>query len=147
MGAVESLPVIYHCAVLILFSSGTLSILVSSKIQALDRVVVLMGTYAALQTTLLPHEESLWNRNITFCSFMCYLFPRTTFVYSLMKAAIQLVDLSSLFTRETTFVTSCLLFCTQSPFWKAIDSKRKEFAPKGSKFFSFREFAEQYLSF
>ena len=50
-------------------------------------------------------------------------------------------DISALlpfFTRETTFVSACLLYCTPNPFWKGVCSKRKEFAPKGSKFFSFR---------
>ena len=49
---------------------------------------------------------------------------------------IQLVDFLRFLTRKTTFATSCLLFCTQGPFWKGVISKRKEF---GSKFFSFRE--------
>ena len=42
------------------------------------------------------------------------------------------------FTRETTFVTSCLLSYASASFWKWGYSKRKEFAPIGSKFFSFR---------
>ena len=41
------------------------------------------------------------------------------------------------FTRETTFVTSCLLSWTLAPFWKGVYSKRKEFAP-GDKFFPLR---------
>ena len=45
-----------------------------------------------------------------------------------------------LFTRETTFVTSSLNYCTPSPFWKGVYSYiyRKEFAPERSKFFPFR---------
>ena len=35
-------------------------------------------------------------------------------------------------------MTSCLLYCKLSPFWKEVYSKRKEFAPTGSKFFPFR---------
>ena len=35
----------------------------------------------------------------------------------------------SYFTREKTFVTSCLLSYTTSPFWKGVYSKREEFAP------------------
>ena len=31
-----------------------------------------------------------------------------------------------------------LLFCTQTPIWKVVCPKRKEFAPRGSKFFPFR---------
>ena len=42
------------------------------------------------------------------------------------------------FTRETTIVTSCLLSCTLSPFWKGICSKRKAFAPIGCNCFPFR---------
>ena len=42
-----------------------------------------------------------------------------------------------LFIRETTFVT-CLLSCIPVPFLKEVSSKRNEFAPSGSKFFSFR---------
>ena len=37
-----------------------------------------------------------------------------------------------------TFVTSCLLSCTQNPFRKEVDSIRNELAPLGSKFFPFR---------
>ena len=36
-------------------------------------------------------------------------------------------------------MTSFLLFCTQNPFRKGVYPKRKEFAPKGSKFFPFRK--------
>ena len=42
------------------------------------------------------------------------------------------------FTRETTFVTSCLMSYTLNSFWKGVCSKRKEFAPLGSKFFPYR---------
>ena len=45
---------------------------------------------------------------------------------------------SAIFTRETTFVTSCLLSYAPNSFWKGIYSKRKEFASTGSKFFPFR---------
>ena len=41
--------------------------------------------------------------------------------------------------RETTFVTHICHPNTPNPFWKGIYSKRKEFAPRGSKFFPFRE--------
>ena len=41
-------------------------------------------------------------------------------------------------TRKTTFVISCFLSCTPSLFRQSVYSKRKEFAPKGSKFFPFR---------
>ena len=54
------------------------------------------------------------------------------------KGLATLGRVSVIFTRETTFVTFCLLFCTSIPFWKRVYSKRKEFAPKGSKFFSFK---------
>ena len=40
--------------------------------------------------------------------------------------------------KEIDHVTSCLLSWTWSPFWKGVYSERKEFAPKGSKFFPFR---------
>ena len=46
--------------------------------------------------------------------------------------------LSPFFTRETIFVTSCLLSWTGIPSQKEVYSKRKEFAPRGSKFFPFR---------
>ena len=42
-----------------------------------------------------------------------------------------------LFVRELFFFTFCLLECTQIPFWKGVYSKRKEFAPSGSKVFPF----------
>ena len=35
-------------------------------------------------------------------------------------------------------MTSCLLFCTPSPFRKGVYSKRKELASEGSQFFPFR---------
>ena len=35
------------------------------------------------------------------------------------------------------FCDFLLIFCTQIPFWKGVCSNRKEFAPIGSKFFSF----------
>ena len=43
------------------------------------------------------------------------------------------------FTREATFVTSSLLSSTLGLFWKGVCFQRKEFAPKGSKFFPLRE--------
>ena len=36
------------------------------------------------------------------------------------------------------FFFFCLITCTQAPSEKGVYSKRKEFAPKGSKFFPFR---------
>ena len=39
---------------------------------------------------------------------------------------------------STNSVTSYLLFCTLTAFCKEVYSKRKEFAPTGSKFFPFR---------
>ena len=44
---------------------------------------------------------------------------------------------SFLCTRKRTFF-EFLCFPAQCPFWKVVYSKRKEFAPKGSKFFPFR---------
>ena len=41
------------------------------------------------------------------------------------------------FTKESTFVTLFLLFCTLWPFWNGVYFKREEFAPQGSKFFPF----------
>ena len=38
----------------------------------------------------------------------------------------------------TAFTTSCLYFSPISPFCKGVYSKRKELAPKGSKFFPFK---------
>ena len=71
--------------------------------------------------------------------------PRT---YYLMIQPTECFSLSGLDTlgrfytfppRETTFVASCLLSCITIPFWKKrVYYKRKEFAPKGSKFFPFR---------
>ena len=55
-----------------------------------------------------------------------------------MKRIGYLVDFVPFWTRETAFVVSCLLFGTKRPFWKGVDSKRKEFAPTGSKVFTFR---------
>ena len=45
---------------------------------------------------------------------------------------------SVMLSRETIVVTSCLLSCNPGPFWKGVYSRRKEFAPKGSKFFPCR---------
>ena len=47
---------------------------------------------------------------------------------------------------ETTLVTSCLLYCLSIPYWKAVYSIRKEFAPFGSKLFPYRvdPFSEGY---
>ena len=45
---------------------------------------------------------------------------------------------SATFIRKKIFVISCLLRCILSPFLKGVYSKRKEFAPLGSKFFPFR---------
>ena len=42
------------------------------------------------------------------------------------------------FKRETSFLTLCLSFLTPIPFWNRVYSKRKEFAPFGSKFFPLR---------
>ena len=46
-----------------------------------------------------------------------------------LKDVESTVDCRPFFTRETTFVTSCLLYCTTNPFRKEVYSKRKEFAP------------------
>ena len=45
--------------------------------------------------------------------------------------------LAIFFTRDTTFVTSCLLSCTSNSFWKGAKSEMKEFAPIGTKFLHF----------
>ena len=45
---------------------------------------------------------------------------------------------SAIFTRKTHFVRNWLLFCTPSHFCREVYSNRKEFAPKESKFFSFK---------
>ena len=42
------------------------------------------------------------------------------------------------FCKGDNFFDFFLLSCTYTPFWKGVYSKRKEFAPKGSKFFPFR---------
>ena len=47
----------------------------------------------------------------------------------------HLVDLSPLFTREVTFLTSCLLFCTSNLFVKGISLTVKHLLPS----FHFRE--------
>ena len=41
---------------------------------------------------------------------------------------------------DNFFVTSCLFYYKPSIFWKGIFSKRKEFAPMGSKFFPFKKY-------
>ena len=41
-------------------------------------------------------------------------------------------------TRQTTFVTNCLLSCTQTPSGKGYSLKGKNLLPFGSKFFPFR---------
>ena len=56
----------------------------------------------------------------------------------MVMVKIHLLFFQPLFSRETTFVTSCLLSCIPSPFRKGVYSKMKEFAPIGSKFFPFR---------
>ena len=45
---------------------------------------------------------------------------------------------SAILYKGNNFMTSYLPSCTLSPFWKEIYSKRKEFAPTGSKFFPVR---------
>ena len=49
-----------------------------------------------------------------------------------------MVDFLPFFTRATTFATSCLLSCALI-FWEGVYSTRKEFAPKGTKFFLYGE--------
>ena len=50
----------------------------------------------------------------------------------------HLVDFPSMiFMREATYVTSCLFSCTSNAFGKVVYTKRNEFAPLGSNFFSF----------
>ena len=66
------------------------------------------------------------------CTF-CAIFS----VFIFLSDLTHLVDLLSSFTREITSVTSCLLSAHQIPSEKGY-SKRKEFAPRGSKFFPFR---------
>ena len=41
---------------------------------------------------------------------------------------ILIEDFLPFFTREATFVTSWLLFCVSSPFWKGVYSKRREYS-------------------
>ena len=50
---------------------------------------------------------------------------------------VHLVDLPSLYTRETNFVTSCLLYCKPETSEKGVYSNRKEFAPHGEQILSF----------
>ena len=40
-----------------------------------------------------------------------------------------MAEFSTFLPRETTFVTSCVLYCTQISFWKGVYSIREEFAP------------------
>ena len=51
---------------------------------------------------------------------------------------IPLVKFPTFLKRDKTFVAFCLLSCTPIGFRKDVYSKRKEFAPTGSKFFLFR---------
>ena len=46
--------------------------------------------------------------------------------------------ISAIFTQGLTFVTSGSLSCTPNPFYKAVYSKRKDFAIKRNKVFPFR---------
>ena len=45
---------------------------------------------------------------------------------------------STAFTGDTILVTSCFVFLYMKPLLKRVYFKRKEFAPKGSKFFPFK---------
>ena len=59
--------------------------------------------------------------------------PKNTFLYtmdySLLRDRIHMVDFPPSFTRETTFVTSYLLSCSQNPFLKKDPLKRKDMLP------------------
>ena len=52
-----------------------------------------------------------------------------------LRRLITIGRFSAIFTRGITIVTSCLLLCTYYSFWKGGFLEKKEFIPKGSKFF------------
>ena len=54
-----------------------------------------------------------------------------------VKVTLYTCRISVTFTWEITFVTSYLFYWTSGPSLKGVYSKRKEFAPMGSKFFPF----------
>ena len=58
----------------------------------------------------------------SFFFFFCFFFLFFFFVFS----------------QDTLLVPFCVLYYTPSPILKEVNSKRKEFAPNGSKFFPFR---------
>ena len=76
-----------------------------------------------------PQMLSTIEKGINFLNFV-YLFT--------LNGHYTLDWFSSICTKGTKFMTFCLLSCTPSPFWKGDYSKRKEFAPRRSKFFPFR---------
>ena len=43
----------------------------------------------------------------------------------------QGLDFLPFFTREATFVTSCLLACISNPFWKGVFSKKNALLKRG----------------
>ena len=64
---------------------------------------------------------------------------RHFYILTILLRGLDAFDRFSLFLPgETTFVTFCLLYCMPYLFWKGVHSRRKEFAPPGSKFFPFR---------
>ena len=84
---------------------------------------------------VLEHVHRSWPA----CAFFAVLWYCVQYLNILQGDWIHLIDFLPFFTREITFVASCLVFSSPSPFWKEVCSKRKEFAPKRSKFFHFRE--------
>ena len=70
--------------------------------------------------------------------------PLKRWLQSLQKCPFILKELdtprrfSAILIRGITLLTSCLASYTPNPFWQVVHSKRKEFAPKGSKFLPLR---------
>ena len=59
-------------------------------------------------------------------------------MYMAENPPIYIGGFSAIYTWEMTMWLTVLLSCTTNPVWKEVYAKRKEFAPKGSKFFPFR---------
>ena len=116
-------------------SSGRASPLVSAG-QVLDKYFTLSKHQKDHQSTLHKSKAGLGPDVRQGALMCCFRMTLCCINYKGTRYTWQIV--CHFLARETTFMTPYLLSCAPSPFWKGVCSKRKGFAPKGSKFFPIR---------
>ena len=88
-------------------------------------------SYTTASVTI-PYINKQQHKKKAFIAYIGNIGPdQHTHLRSLIKAVvnwIHLVNFLPVLTREATFASSRLLYCSPIPFWKGVYSKRQEFA-------------------